>query len=57
MHVEDIERIGEVQQSMLANAMTGQLPERLNWTVYPQVKKCLTHTYTTNLNGHDSVKL
>lgn len=57
MHVENIERKGEVQRSMLANATTGQLAERLNWTVHPQVKKRLTHTHRSNLNEHDGVKL
>jgi len=46
MHVEVIERKGEVQQSILANATTGQLPEWLDWTVQTQVYKSIAHTHT-----------
>jgi len=60
MDVEVIERQGEVQQSMLADATTEQLPERLDWTVQPQVNKSLavcTHTHASHLHEHGSVKL
>jgi len=43
MPVEVIEHKGEVQQSMLANATTEQLPEWLDWTVQPQMNKRLAH--------------
>lgn len=57
MPVEVIEHKGEVQQSMLANATTEQLPEWLDWTVQPQMNKRLAHIHISHLHEHGSVKL